>query len=69
MSDAKRLFECEPGQRPGRSEDADWALFNRAARAAGYASGLSCANDLDLWDRTVADAIRFCEEQEVSDVD
>ena len=67
MADAKRLMDCDTGQYPGRTGDADWARFCRAAHAAGYPSGLSCANESDLWDRTVEDAIRFCTEQEVSD--
>jgi hypothetical protein len=66
MADAKRLMDCDTGAATW-SGDADWARFCRAAHAAGYPSGLSCANELDLWDRTVEDAIRFCTEQEVSD--
>jgi hypothetical protein len=67
MVDTKRLMDCETGQYPGRTGDADWARFCRAAHAAGYPSGQSCANEMSLWDRTVDDAIRFCQEQEVSD--
>ena len=61
----KLLCDCESGQYPGRTGDADWSRFSQAAHAAGYPSGLSCANECDLWDRTVDEAIRFCTEQEV----
>jgi hypothetical protein len=59
------LCDCDTGQYPGRTGDADWARFSSAAVAAGYPSGQSCANECGLWGLSVSDAIRFCSEQEV----
>jgi len=53
----KHLFDCRTGQTPGQQECHDWYRFDKAARAAGYASGLEVANDHDLWDMTVDEAI------------
>jgi len=65
--EGKRLYECDTGSYPGRTGDSDWSRFSRAAAAAGYANGFSCANDCGLWDRTVDEAIAFCTQQEAAD--
>ena len=41
-----------------------WGRFERAASVAGHASGHSAANDGDLWDETVADAIALAGDRE-----
>ena len=38
--------------------------FDRAATAAGHASGTSAANDCHLWGKTVADAIAAVSDEE-----
>ena len=55
----KLLCECSTGAAPGEQTDADWYRFDRAASAAGHASGRSAANDCDLWGMTVEDAIAY----------
>ena len=65
----KLLCHCETGHRPGTVADSDWNRFDRWASRAGYASGLSAANDCGLWGDTVEQAVNFCKEQceEVND--
>jgi hypothetical protein len=59
----KLLCECETGSSPGERECSDWLRFCKAATLAGYSSGRAAANEGDLWNCAVDEAIAYCEQQ------